>query len=83
MLYQGQIHFLSPFKERGLLYMTESGPPAQSILSYVLEVAGWPARLGLAITHGPLSRASASPGGPEAQPRPHATGELNKASRKP
>lgn len=70
MLYQGQIHFLSPFKERGLLYMTESGLPAQSILSYVLEVADRPARLGLAITRGPLSRASASPGALRLSPGP-------------
>lgn len=50
--------------------MTESGLPAQSILSYVLEVADRPARLGLAITRGPLSRASASPGALRLSPGP-------------
>lgn len=31
----------------------------------------------------PIVKGLYLPGGPEAQPRPHATGELNKASRKP
>ena len=35
--------------------MTEAGPPAQSILSYVSEAARQPARLELTTTLGPLS----------------------------
>lgn len=50
--------------------MTEAGLPAQSILSYVLDVAGQPAKLGPTSTHGPLSRASTSPGAPRLSPGP-------------
>ena len=45
------------------------GRPASQAGAYVHT---WPTVKGLYLT-----------GGPEAQPRPHATGELNKASRKP
>lgn len=62
--------------EQGFLHVTESGPPAQSILSYVLEAAGQPAGLELTTTQCPV-RASASYPGPQAQPGPHAAGELN------
>ena len=47
--------------------MTEAGLPAQSILNYVLEVAGQPAKLGPTST---LSRASTSPGAPRLSPGP-------------
>ena len=70
MLYQGQIRFLSPFKERGSLHVTEAGIPVQSILSYVSEVAGQPAKLGPTTTRGPLSRASTSLGAPRLSPCP-------------
>ena len=50
--------------------MTEAGIPVQSILSYVSEVAGQPAKLGPTTTRGPLSRASTSLGAPRLSPGP-------------
>lgn len=61
--------------------MTESGPPARSILSYVLEGAGRLARPRLATTCGPLSGPRLPPGGPRSSVQPPRSGELNEPQR--